>query len=349
MISFYPGPSRVYQQVPQWVEEAYERSLLSVNHRSSEFAELMQKTQGLLRGSLEIPHDYSCFFTSSATECWEIIAQSLIEKRSLHLYNGAFGEKWFHYTQKINEVAKSVPYPTEKELPVEGLSKTELIALTQNETSNGTQISPTLIKQLRSLYPNTLVALDVTSSLGGIRLPWAAGDVWFASVQKCLGLPAGMGIMICSPQALDKARWLGDDRHYNSLNRMAWYMDRYQTTHTPNVMAIFLLSKVLEQHTIEDVETLVVKRHQQWMKFVDSLQILKPYVQNNQVRSSTVIALTAPPAQIDTIMEESKSNGFSLGKGYGSLKQSTLRIANFPAITTEEVNSLHAFWNSKGF
>ena len=108
MISFYPGPSRVYDEIPKYVKEALAQGILSMNHRSDEFISLSRKTVALLKTKLSIPKDYTIFFTSSATECWEIIAQSIIQKESTHIYNGAFGEKWYDYTKRLHPEAKGI-------------------------------------------------------------------------------------------------------------------------------------------------------------------------------------------------------------------------------------------------
>ena len=84
LISFYPGPSRVYDDIPKYVKEAHKEGVLSMNHRSDEFMALYKETVSLLQKKLNIPKDYTILFTSSATECWEMIAQSLIEKESIH-------------------------------------------------------------------------------------------------------------------------------------------------------------------------------------------------------------------------------------------------------------------------
>ena len=155
MISFYPGPSRVHDAIPKWVEAAHRKGVLSMNHRSPEFVALSKKTIHLLREKLGIPSDYTIFFTSSATECWEIIAQSLISSKSIHLFNGAFGEKWFDYTHRLKPGAMAVRFDVDKELRSEklALSEGDLICITQNETSNGTQVSNQLIG---IIFPYTL-------------------------------------------------------------------------------------------------------------------------------------------------------------------------------------------------
>ena len=353
MISFYPGPSKVYPQVPKWVKKAHSRGFLSINHRSEEFQGLMKTTQSLLRQKLGIPSSYQCFFTSSATECWEIIAQSVIETRSAHIFNGAFGKKWFQYTHHLKPQAQDFPFgPNEEISPqvLQGDKDFDLIALTQNETSNGTQVKAASLQGIAQEYSDSLIALDATSSLGGIELPWETADIWYASVQKCLGLPAGMGLLICSPRCMEKAESAADRSHYNSLLNLQDHMQQHQTAYTPNVLNIYLLHEMLSNRPgISKVHKRLQKRYQLWMQFIDGLQTLKPLINNPQVRSHTVIPLTGSQDQITEVITQSKRSGFQLGLGYGDLKATTLRIANFPAIRKKEIKALQKLWTSKGY
>ena len=101
MITFYPGPSKVYPQIAQYAQEAVSSGIISQNHRSPAFVELSQTAIHHFKEKMDIPADYWVFYTSSATECWEILAQSLVQQESFHIYNGAFGKKWAEYTSKL--------------------------------------------------------------------------------------------------------------------------------------------------------------------------------------------------------------------------------------------------------
>lgn len=116
MISFYPGPSRVHNEIPAYVKDAFKLGIMSINHRSEDFIKMSEKTVKLLKEKLNIPKSYTIFFTSSATECWEIIAQSLVSDKSYHLYNGAFGQKWFDYTKRIHPMAIPLPFDINEKL-----------------------------------------------------------------------------------------------------------------------------------------------------------------------------------------------------------------------------------------
>lgn len=346
MISFYPGPSRVYDEVPRYVKAAHRKGILSLNHRSDEFMKLYEKTVGLLRQKLHVPSDYHVFFLSSATECWEVVAQSL-SKESHHIFNGAFGEKWFDYTKKINPSASAHVFDREELLDVAKYTFTtgDLIAITQNETSNGTQVAVSRIEEIKLKHPQHLVAVDATSSMAGIELDFTTADIWFASVQKCFGLPAGLALMICSPRAIERSAVLGEASHYNSVTLLKAMEEKWQTSCTPNVLAVYLLMRVLkDQDAIELVHEKTVERFQAWTKLLEVNQQLQPLIHNAAARSFTVVAVTTKGGDIGALKTQAKKAGFLLGDGYGNLKGTTFRIANFPALKRKEIQKLMRFF-----
>ncbi len=345
MISFYPGPSRVYDDIPRYVRDGYRDGILSINHRSEEFMKISRKTIRLLKSKLNVPRDYTVFFTSSATECWEIIAQSLITKSSYHFFNGAFGEKWYEYTRRLTGNANPIAFDL-NESPSPGMSIPEdgVICMTQNETSNGTQVHAGVIRSFRKTYPGRLIAIDATSSMAGTALDFASADIWFASVQKCFGLPAGLGIMICSPDATQKATTLGEKNHYNSLTFMMSMMEKWQTPFTPNVLNIYLLMRVLENvDNIRVTQKRIIEQYQQWRDFLERRKRIAHFVTNPDVHSYTVVPVKGDEKTLSTIKSKAKKEGFLLGEGYGAFKPLTFRIANFPAIRKAEIKALQKF------
>jgi phosphoserine aminotransferase len=347
MISFYPGPSRIHPKVPVYVKEAAQKGILSMNHRSEEFMSLCKSTSTLLKQRLRIPKDYVVLYTSSATECWEIIAQSVIEKESFHFFNGSFGQKWFDYTQRLQAHAKAIPFHREQvpSLLLESLNTEGVVCITQNETSNGTQVDNTLLKTFRERNPQSIIAIDATSSMAGITLDFKQADIWFASVQKCFGLPAGLAVMICSPRAIAHARKVNNAHHYNSLTSMVGFMAKWQTTHTPNVLSIYLLMRVLKNSpSIGELHKQTLRRYQEWVKFFKNFSSLRLLVDNHSVRSLTVLPIEASAAQVQRIKKEAMKKGLLLGEGYGDFKATTFRIANFPALQQKEIALLKKFF-----
>src|SRR6185437_2637791 len=124
---------------------------------------------------------------------------------------------------------------------------TEVICITQNETSNGTQVLEATIKELKEKFPEQLIAIDATSSMGGIEIDFTVADIWLASVQKCFGMPAGLGLLVCSPKAINRALMFNDNHYYNSLVFMYENMQAWQTPYTPNVLNIYLLNRIFNE------------------------------------------------------------------------------------------------------
>jgi phosphoserine aminotransferase len=347
MISFYPGPSRVHDEIPTYVKEGFRDGILSINHRSEAFTNMSKNTISLLREKLDIPPDYVILFTSSATECWEIIAQSVVKNKSYHLYNGAFGQKWFDYTRRLTPGAEGVSFSLNEKPGVKHLNVKEegsVICITQNETSNGTQVSQAVLKSIRKNNTSSILAVDATSSMAGIKLDYKSADIWFASVQKCFGLPAGLGIMICSPQAVQQAEKISERSHYNSLPFMLEMMHKWQTPFTPNVLGIYLLMRVLENTLpISEVHQKVVERYEQWTAFLSKRKSISHLIGKKALQSYTVIPVTASAELVEMIKSKARLKGFLLGEGYGEWKSNTFRIANFPALKKKEIKTLMHF------
>lgn len=333
MTTFYPGPSKVYPQVADWAVEACRSGIVSMNHRSPEF---MAVTESAIRGlheKLALPAGYHVALVSSATECWEIVAQSLTERHSFHPYRGAFGKKWMEYAQRIK--------------PVVDAQMPDVVCVVQNETSNGTQISMAALTQYKQDYPDAIVAVDAVSSMAGIVLDWPLADVWFASVQKCFGLPAGLAVLIYSPRALARAEAIGERNHYNSLLFLHENFSNFQTPYTPNGLGIYFLAQVLKHMPpIAEVDVVTKRRANDWYAFFEQDMAGSPFsllIDDAEQRSDTVIAVTGSEADIKAVKAAAKQAGLLLGNGYGDWKNTTFRIANFPAISDEEIGMLKRF------
>jgi len=343
--NFYPGPSKIYPQVATYFQEAMDLGILERNHRSDAFQELYSTTKLVLKSKLNIPLDYEIVMVSSATECWEIIAQSFVDKTSHHFFNGSFGEKWWDYTRKIHKGAKANSFALNQTPSVNIIEgNPELLALTHNETSNGTAIPESFQKQLRTQFPNSLIAYDATSSMAGYELDWENGDIWYASVQKCFGLPAGMALMVVSPKAMERAEEIGDNSYYNSFNFILKNAQNNQTHHTPNISNIFLINRLMRNvENISAVHKNLKARKEQFFNALSNLESLRPLVSSFKNQSDTVFCLDGDKGFIQQLKQTAENERIILGNGYGKLKDRTFRIANFPAIPNQHYIDLINF------
>lgn len=328
MYNFYPGPSRIYPVVKDFAREAFESGILEKNHRSESFMRLLEQAVSLLKDRLNIPASYKVFFTSSATECWEICAQSFLNDAVFYT-NGAFGEKWRMYTERITGTTEERIFGI-GEIPVPRRPESKDICIVANETSNGTAFSPDMIRTFRAAGKGLLV-LDAVSSLGGVDYDISQGDIWIGCSQKCLGLPSGLGILVMSPAALERAKEKNDRRYYNSALFMEENFDRFQTPYTPNILGIYLLKRLLEEmENVRDTAIKLEKRAAEIYRFLDNFQGGSALVHTPAVRSLTVAAVES--YRVNEITRYLSENGVTVGKGYGEWKTNTFRIANFPAI-----------------
>jgi phosphoserine aminotransferase len=337
MYNFYPGPSKVYPMVKDFAKEAFENGILEKNHRSEPFMQLLEDCIKLFKNHLNIPSDYKVFFVSSATEAWEICAQSLFGNAPVKFYySGAFGEKWMKYAERIHgDISEGKFDVNQKILPDTTFPGD--VCLVANETSNGTQFNPVNFKNTMS--ENSLLYVDAVSSLGGVDYEISDADVWISSSQKCFGLPSGMGIMIVSPKALARAKEQGDRKFYNSLLFIEENFDKLQTPYTPNILSVYLLKRLLENlPNIKELSQNLKFRANRLYEYFDSTVSLKPLVLNNEVRSQTLVAIKC--SDLKELQAYLAKKDITIGKGYGKWKDTTFRIANFPAIDNQEYDYL---------
>ncbi|TAF35708.1 MAG: aminotransferase class V-fold PLP-dependent enzyme [Cytophagales bacterium] len=344
MINFSTGPSRVHDQLGRYFADALKNDICSINHRSTEFKSIYKSIKKHLATKLKLPEGYVPILMSSATECWYVLSRDFDQMPFYHFFNGAFGQRWFEYryaqnpsnTFKINFEVDVYP-----RLPAY-LPPNGFIALTANETSNGTALPREVMHNIRQTYPDSIIAVDATSCMAGEVLNWENADVWFASVQKCFALPAGMAVLVVSEKVAQAVK-NKPQTQYNSLSYLYNMALENQTTHTPNVLNAYFLSRVLESSPeIELIDAQITARAQSWYSFLEKIG-LQAFVKDAELRSRTVVAVQDSPKRIKKIKQVALESGFLLGEGYGQLKADTFRIANFPQHTEEETYMLQDF------
>ncbi|RIL04740.1 MAG: phosphoserine aminotransferase [Proteobacteria bacterium] len=349
-VFFTPGPSQIHPLIPQFIGQALQENICSISHRSKRFEEIYQSCEDSLRGLLGIPADFSIFFVASATEAFERTIQNCAAKTSIHLVNGAFSKRWFETARELGRsAAASLEAPFGSGFDLNNLNipkEAELLCLTHNETSSGVMLPGAEISKLKERY-NCLVAIDIVSSAPYLRFDLSKIDCAFFSVQKGFGLPAGMCVLIVSPDALNKAQNLAklgvSTGSYHSFTSLQQFAKKHQTPETPNVLSIFLLSKVLEDLQNTGLAGICSQTEQKAALIYDAatrIPWLKPFVAEPVLRSMTTPVLELSGRTSEQVMAALSKLGLHLGKGYRPFEESHLRIANFPAQAIEDVKRL---------
>lgn len=340
-VSFNPGPSQLSAATIADIAEIAASGVISTYHRSDEFVELARAAFGGLRAKLAIPADYRILYQSSATGAMDTILRNCVASRSFHFVHGWFGKRFHAAAEAIGLAAVAGESPRCDAVPWRDAAvpaDTELVAVTHNETSTGLMWPADELSALRAAHAEPLLAVDVTSSFAGMALRWTDADLWFGSVQKCLGLPSGMGYLVAGPRAFESAKRVAARLSvWQRLDAMAEKMDAWFTVETPNVLAIALLGRQMARWDLARIER--ETREKAALLYGAPLP-WTPYIEDPAWRSITVGCFRVDEPK--TWIEKAKAAGFTLAAGYGDMKPTTVRVANFPAIRADDLRRLVA-------
>ncbi len=346
-VFFTPGPSELFYTVEDHMKSAFKDKVMSISHRSKAFEEIFKNTREQVSRLLNLPEGYDIYFTSSANEIWERIIQNLVEHRSHHFVNGSFSEKFFQFTQDYQKTstAHSVPYGQpfyDLEIP----DSTELISITLNETSIGYGFDLKEIAHLREINPDTLIALDGVSAFPSVPLDFSLVDTAYFSVQKCFGLPSGLGVWIVNDKCYKKAENLKKKGiitgSYHDLLTLRKSADKNQTPETPNTLGIYLLGKVAEDMLFRGsklIQNDTIYKSTLLYQALEESKTLHPFIKEKRNRSKTVIVAHCQNGNTE-IINKLSSKGWVVGKGYGTFKNDHIRIANFPTHSKEVIEQM---------
>jgi phosphoserine aminotransferase len=342
---FTVGPTQLYPTVPQHIQTALHEDLLSISHRSKQFEEIFQNTVTSIKKLLTIPNDYHIIFFPSATEIMVRIIDNTCNLNVATFTNGEFSKHWelLGKDMGFKEYKNEIPYGQGIDLSqYEIQDDVELICLTHNETSTGVSLDTTQIAQLKQKHPNKLIAIDVVSSAPSARVDYSKVDMAFFSVQKGFGLPAGLAVLILSPQALEKVNTMTCHPANNNFQELVKYAQINQTPETPNVLGIYLLGKVVEDMNKKGIDTIRKETKEKadlLYTFFDETTTFKPFIQDKKYRSETVLTIETK-SDPQKVLERLKQQDIIISAGYKRFQHSQIRIANYPSHSEKMIHTL---------
>ncbi len=347
-ITFNPGPSQISKATKKDIQDAVDQRILEISHRSPQFSEISTQAVIGLRKLLDIPEDYHIFYLDSASQAWHSILSNTVVKNSFHFINGAFSEKFYKAAQVLNKSPnhQTVSWGEQNDFETDIPVNTELITACYNETSTGVMMNAKQLEALRKNNPDPLITIDITSCAGAMNVDISQADCWYFSVQKCFGLPAGLGILIVSPKAYERSINLKNEEK-NSAGIWQWEKlnkpmveKNHQTPQTPNVLNIYLLAKQCERWNNSGGLDQIIQETKTKKQMIESWtqdSDFNFFVSSEDFRSDTVLTITGLPEKVAEIHEKCMQNNIVMGKGYGTTKANVFRIANFPAVTEEDL------------
>lgn len=347
-VFFTVGPSQLYPTVPKHIKKALTEDIASISHRSEQFKQIYKAAVENIKNLLEVPDTHHIYFTASALEGMERTIQNTAKKYTFHFVNGSFSREFYQIATDLKKQALRFDAPNGEGFDIKNVvvpKKTELICFVQNETSTGVSTPLEDIYTIAKKYPQSLVAVDVVSSIPYIKLDFSLIDIALFSVQKGFGLPAGLGVLIVSDRALKKAQALAQSEvsigSYHNFLKLEEFGQKFQTRETPNVLTIYLLAKVTEDMLKKGITTVrqeTDKKASILYTFFEKHKHYTPFTKP-PYRSQTTIVIQVK-GESEKIVKQAAKHGFVIAQGYGKRKDDHIRIANFPSQTLRQVRQL---------
>lgn len=349
MFYFTVGPTQLYPRFREFLDEALAQDIASISHRSPQFVELFNTTRDALATLLRAPADRQVFYAGSATEWMERCVQNMSSARTLHFVSGTFSKRFYDFALAQGRDARKVEQKPDGSFALNDVPagfSPELIAITHNETSNGTQVTPAFFEAVRAAFPDALIAVDIVSSAPVHHDAFMQADAAFFSVQKGFGMPAGLGVCLVSPRAVARSAELLAAGQYtgafHSFSRLAEYAAKGNTVETPNVLGMYLLRAIARDLSIRGIGALRAETEEKAVLIRGALEACADTELEAiapEYQSQTVIVAKTPGGS-KPLIERLKAEGITIASGYGAAKDTHVRIGNFTAQTPAEMTRL---------
>jgi phosphoserine aminotransferase len=283
-----------------------------------------------------------------ATEFWDIATFGLVRERSAHASFGEFSSKFATASKQAPWLADPVVVKSEPGTRprLAAQAGVDLYALTHNETSTGVMMP---VERIDGADDGALVAVDATSGAGGLPVDASQFDVYYFSPQKCFASDGGLWFALMSPAALERvAEVAATDRFVPASYDLTIALDnstKDQTYNTPSLSTIFLMAEQVDWMNSQGGLDWCVRRtadsSSRLYGWADKSDYATPYVQDPADRS-LVIGTIDLDESIDAaaVAKVLRAHGVVDTEPYRKLGRNQLRIAMFPAVEPDDVESL---------
>lgn len=321
-------------------------SFMGTSHRQPGVRSVVGAIRSGMRALFSLPDGYEVVLgVGGATSFWASAVYGLIEHKSQHLDFGVFSGKFAKVVQGAPHLAD--PEVIKSELGTHPLPipnpEIDLYALTHNETTTGVMMP--IIRPEAS----GIVAVDATSAAGGMAIDPSQFDVYYFSPQKVFGADGGLWIALCSPAAIERIeqiaatdRWMPQ---FLSLKSAVDNSRKDQTTNTPALATLWLIRSQLDAMLDSGGLDWAISRCARSAEIVygwaDESTIAEPFVANPDERSTNVATIDfVDDVSADTLSAVLRANGIVDTGGYRALGRNQLRLAMFPNVNPDDLETL---------
>lgn len=338
---FVPGPTDVRSDVLAAMAQPM------IAHRGPEFEKLFASVQEGLRAVFRTERPVYVS-SSSATGLMEAAIRCAPPGRVLALVNGGFSERFAKIADMCGRECDRYEVPAGNGHDPAELSKKlsakryAAVTVVHSETSTG------VLNDVRAINATAhehgvLCLIDSVSGLGGAPLEfdeWECDYVLTGS-QKALALPPGLAFAAASPGFVETARQAPGRGVYFDLAEFDEFAVKNQTPNTPAVSLLYAAEVQFRTIGAEGMEARWARHaamRDQVAAWTEAINPGVSIVAEPRDRSPTVSAIRLPqgvtPKRFLTAV---RASGYTLGAGYGALKDTTIRIGHMGDHTVETV------------
>src|SRR4051812_13414755 len=342
---FGSGPSKVRPEAARALADTGD-TYLGTSHRQPRVKRVVGSIRTGLAELFSLPDGYEVLLGNGGTTAfWDAAAFRLVERRAERVVFGEFPWKFAPVTAAapfLDEpvVLRSEP-GTHPQLVAD--ATVDAYAYPHNETSTG------VMTEVRRPGDDGLVLVDATSGAGGLPVEPKSFDVYYFAPQKCFAGDGGIGLALCPPAAIERIERLGANGRWvpPSLSLpIALENSRLdQTYNTPALTSLFLLDAsvqwMLEQGGLEWCVGRCDRSAELLYGWAEKSTFAQPFVAKPSERSHVTGTIDfSDDVDAAAIAQALRANGIVDTEPYRKLGRNQLRIAIFPAIEPDDVNTL---------
>jgi len=332
---FLPGPTDVHPDVLA----AMQRPM--IGHRSAAMEQLLARLETPLARLFRTSHPV-LVGTTSATGFMEMAVRNGVRHRALSLVNGSFSERFANLVRTCGKECIRLDVPlgcaVEPDMLRDALrrSPVDAVTLVHSETSTGVLQDVEALAAVVREFDDVVLLVDAVTSLAGSPVEtdrWGGGlDFVLTGSQKALALPPGLALGVASERMVERAKTLPGRGLYFDLVSFLEATTKHQPTNTPAISLLFALETQLARIEGEGGVEARWRRHEAMR-----------HLPREGRRSWTVSCLKLPEGKTSKpIVAALKQAGWTIGAGYGSLKESTIRIGHMGDHTVAALDELLA-------
>ena len=311
-------------------------------HRGRDFEELFARIEAGLRDVFLTARPVY-IVAASASGLMEGAIRNAPPGPVLALVNGAFADRFAKIARACAREVDVLSVPFGKTFDLSEVDRKlaarryAAVTVVHSETSTGVLTDVRAVTEIAHRH-DTMCLVDSVTGIAGAELrfdEWGLDFVLTGS-QKALALPPGLALGVASNEFVERARTVPDRGLYFDIVEFEQFAAKNQTPSTPAISLLYALETQLNDMLREGIDRRW-ERHEamrdatiSWVtRTVLRLDLDLAVLAPDGARSPTVTAITLPEGlKSADVVHAVARRGFTIGTGYGSLKDTTIRIGH---------------------